>query len=211
VSTRPALAATTLGRSGYRRLLIDGEVLSRVTHVWLAAAAVTGIVVMVLAVHASDMAMSQTTRQRHVKGGGRLALAATLLQFPAGAWLVLEMPETSRGPLLGSDPLATGLFLVSLLLSVHLLHLMAAVSLGDIEAKQARRALAAVTVLVLLMVGTRLRLDAQAASVAPAKAVSLWSGRTRPTAVSSQRARVALALGTACVSIGGKLALGRIE
>jgi hypothetical protein len=187
VSTRPELVATSVDRAGYRRLLIDGEVLSRVIHVWLAAAAVTGIVVMVLAMRTSDTAMSLAIRERHLKGGGRLALAATLLQFPAGVWLVLEMPESVRGPLLGSDWLATGLFLVSLLLSVHLLHLLAAVSLGDLKAKQATRALAAVTVLVLLMVGTRLRLDAQAESVAPAAAATLPNGRVMPGALRLKR------------------------
>ena len=183
VSTRPVLAATSLDRDGYRRLLIDSEVLSRVLHVWLAAAAVTGIVVMALAMRVSDTAMTLTTRERHLKGGGRLALAATLLQFPAGVWLLLEMPDAARAPLLGSDPLATGLFLVSLLLSVYLLQLLAAVSLGDIEAKQVRRTVATVTVLVLLMVATRLRLDVPPESVTPAAAITLSNRRVMPDTI----------------------------
>lgn len=168
VSTRSELAAKPLDRAAYQRMLIDGEVLSRVSHVWLAAAAVAGIVVAALAMRTSEATLPIPIRDRHLKTGARLALAATLLQFLAGIWVVLEMPENARRPLLGGDWLATGLFLVSLLLSVLLLHLLSAIALGDTQSKQVRRSVAVVTLLVLLMVGTRLRLNAQAEPPVPA-------------------------------------------
>jgi hypothetical protein len=171
VGSRRELAAASLDRGTYRRLLIDSEVLSRVAHVWLAAAAVTGIVVVMLALRTPLTDVSQSIRRQTMKSGARLALAATLVQFPVGVWLVLEMPEAARGPLLGGDWLAAGLFVVSLLLSVQLLHLLGAIALGDTDVRQARRALACVSLLVLVMVGTRLRLDGASPAVDQSPAI----------------------------------------
>ena len=56
-------------------------------------------------------------------------------------------------------------FLIALLFSVQLLHLLSAIALGDIEERQVWRSVVVMTVLVLLMVGTRLRLNGQAESV----------------------------------------------
>jgi hypothetical protein len=161
LSTRGSLAAVTLDRSAYRRMLIDGEVLARVAHVWLAAAAVTGIVVIVLAMRTPEGDMPARTRQRHLQGGARLALIATVLQFPAGVWVVLEMPEAARQSLIGGDWLATALFAVSLLLAVQLAHLLWSIAIGDGQARQVRHSVAVIVVLVLLMVGTRLRVNGQ--------------------------------------------------
>lgn len=187
VSARPEFSGEALDRAGYRRLLIDGEVLSRVTHVWLAAAAVTGIVVVALAMRTSEATLPNPARERHLKGGARLALAATLLQFPVGVWVVLEMSEAAREPLMGGDWLATGLFLIALLFSVQLLHLLSAIALGDTEARQVRRSVAVMTVLVLLMVGTRLRLNGQAESVTLTAPLSITPGAALP---SSERGAV---------------------
>lgn len=165
VATRRGLADAALDRAAYRRLLFDGEVLARMAHVWLAAAAVTGIVVVALAMRASAAATTDPIRERHVKAGAWLALVATLLQFPVGVWVVLATPETARRPLLGGDWMATGFFVVSLLLAVQLVHLLWAIALGEAGSKQVRQAIAVVTVLVLFMVGTRLRLSDETLSL----------------------------------------------
>ena len=159
LSARGQRAGESLDRAAYRRLLFDGEVMSRVAHVWLAAAAVTGIVVAVLATRAQARSMPQETGERHRRGGAWLALGATLFQFPVGAWVALEMPAAARRPLLGDDWLATGLFLAALLVSVQLLHLLWAIAVGEAPATRVWQAMAAVAVLVLLMVGARLRLN----------------------------------------------------
>ncbi len=74
------------------------------------------------------------------------------------------MPEVARDGLLGGDPLATLLFLASLLLAVYLLHALSALALGEAELRPAWRTAAMLLVLVTLMVGTRVRLSSRAAS-----------------------------------------------
>jgi hypothetical protein len=208
VSSRGELASASLDRAAYRRLLVDGEVLSRVAHVWIAAAAVTGIVLAILALRTPLTRMSQETQKRNVKSGARLALAATVLQFPAGAWLVLEMPEGAQNPLLGGDWLAAGLFLVSLLVSVQLLHLLAAMAWGDPDVKQVRRALVCMAIVVLFMASTRLRLNEATQVLDPTPAALLPAARAAAGAESAPRG---LALPAASASMVTRLRLGHCE
>ena len=171
ISTRPGLMGRVLERDEYRRLLIDGQVLSRVTHVWLAAVAVTGLVVVWLAIRtlsqdvdaaSSDGATAGAgLRLRAIRSGGRLALTATMLQFPVGIWVALAMPEAAREPLLGGDAVAALLFLVALMLAMLQMHMLSALVLTQPTAQQAWRATTVLVTLILLMVGTRLRLGIQ--------------------------------------------------
>ncbi len=62
---------------------------------------------------------------------------------------------------MGGDLLATGLFLASIGLALALLHQLAAIVLGDVNARHIRRAVVALVALMLLMVGTRSRADQQ--------------------------------------------------
>lgn len=161
-STRPQLWGSTLDRAGYWRLLVDGEVLSRVTHVWLASFAVTGVALLVFAVRLAGDPEHHSSRARLISRGAWLGLVCTLLQIPSGLWLAFEMPEAAREPLFGGDLVASGLFAASVLLTLQLLHTLAAIALGDSEPKQVRRSVLLVVMLMLLMAGTRARLDGDA-------------------------------------------------
>ncbi len=155
LATRGDPWGQTLDRAGYQRLLLDGEVVARVIHVWLAACAVNGVLLMVFGLRLGDDESQLALRRRLIQRGAWLGLAPTLLQIPAGLWLVLQMPDTARQPLLGGDWLASGLFLGSLFLALQLLHTLSAIALGDQEPKLIRRSVAILLALVLLMVGTR--------------------------------------------------------
>jgi hypothetical protein len=176
IGTRPGLMGRELQRDEFRRLLIDGQVLSRVVHVWLAAVAVTGLVVVWLALRmpadenstSSEPATSdESVRLRTIRSGARWAMTATMLQFPVGIWVTLAMPEAAREPLLGGDAVAALLFLGALALAMVLMHLLSALILTQPTAQQARRATAVLLLLVLLMVGTRLRLATHLTPAAP--------------------------------------------
>lgn len=158
-STRPLLWGEVLDRAGYWRLLLDGEVASRVVHVWLAAVVVAGIVLMGLALRSSA---ENTPATGVVERGAWLALAAALLQIPVGLWTTLELPDASQRQLLGSNWLATGLFVGSLLLALHLMHTLATLALGGAERKLVHRSAAVVCTLMLAMTGTRTCLQRQA-------------------------------------------------
>jgi hypothetical protein len=161
-STRPPLWSETLDRAGYWRLLLDPEVLSRVVHVWLAAFAVTGVALMILA---KRLARGETNREsydRLMRRGGWIALASTLLEIPSGLWLAFEMPEHARGALLGNDLWTSGLFAAALVMVFQLLHTLAAVALGDSNPRLAGRSAAITVLVVILMSTTRARLDDRA-------------------------------------------------
>jgi hypothetical protein len=149
--TRPEHWAQPLDRAGYWQMLVDGEVISRVVHVWLSSAAVTGVTLMWL----SSRVESLPQRTALIKLGAKIALAALVAQLPVGVWVALELPEASRNALLGNNLAASVLFGLSLLLVLQLLHTLAAIALGEIEPPHVRRAAAITAVLVLLMVAAR--------------------------------------------------------
>jgi hypothetical protein len=166
-STRPLLWGEVLDRAGYWRLLLDGEVASRVVHVWLAALVVAGIALMSLALRT---AAGHAAASGIVQRGAWLALAAALLQIPIGLWATIELPDASQQQLLGHNWLATALFLSSLLLALHLMHTLATLALGDGERKLVHRSAAVVCTLMLAMTGTRTCLQRQAVPQLPAVA-----------------------------------------
>jgi hypothetical protein len=158
VGSRADLSTAAIDSAEFRRLLIDGEVLSRVVHVWLAGIAVTGMVLMKLGLRLSNEETASSA-SRLIRGGALVALVAALLQVPVGFWVTLKMPEAARAPLMGGDLAAMTLFLTSLGLALVLLQMLAAVALGDVGPKPVHRALAAISLLIVLMVATRTRAD----------------------------------------------------
>jgi hypothetical protein len=155
VSNRPELLGQPLDSAGFRALLVDGEVLSRVVHVWMASLAVTGAAVMWLTARQARGDADRAAADRLVRHGALLALVPTLAQIPVGFWLTVELPESLRRPLMGGDWLATALFATSLLLALLLMHRLASIALGDQKARHVRSSIALMCGLVLLMVGTR--------------------------------------------------------
>jgi hypothetical protein len=155
LTTRADRLGVSLDRSGYQRMLLDPEVLSRVAHVWLAAFAVSGATLMYLGLRIDRAGQHDPSRNRLIKAGALVALVPTLLQIPSGLWLALEMPEPARDPLLGGDWVATGLFATSFLLTLQLMHSLAGIAMGNCEPRQIRNSIAIMVLVVLLMVGTR--------------------------------------------------------
>jgi hypothetical protein len=182
VRGRLATPAAALDNAAYRRLLVEPEVLSRVAHVWLAAAAVAGVTLLALAARRAggDDRFAGCARL-----GARVALAATMLQFPVGLWVAIAMSEPSRARLLGGDAAATLLFLASLVMAMLLLHVLSAAALADAPRRRAAGSCAALAAVVVLMSGTLVRLQAR-----------------QPEAGSGAGGRVALALGACRGSIG---------
>ena len=156
LGSRAELAGQELTSSLYRRLLLDPQVLAMVAHVWLAAVAVTGVVVMRLAAAAdhgsADAQLPPENQPRTtVAIAARWALAASLAQMPVGLWLLLAVPAPSRGSLMGDDIAGTGLFVLAIVATFGLLHHLAAAAQGDTAPAQVRRSLALTVGIVLLM------------------------------------------------------------
>jgi aldose 1-epimerase len=162
IRMRPALLDEPLTRGGYRRLLVDPEVLARVLHLWLAAAAVTGLVIVWVALSRRPFGNLEIDQQAELRGrvlklGGRVAMTAVMLQFPTGLWVALVLPERSRQSLMGTDGAATLLFLGSVGLAMLLMNLLSALILGERKRELARRSTVVLFMLMLLMVAVRLR------------------------------------------------------
>lgn len=158
IDARRPLPAEPLDRAAYQRLLIDSEVLSRVVHLWLAAGAVTGMLLVLLVLRRKGSAESPA-HQVLVKSAARLTLTLAMLQFPVGLWVALAMPAAMRAPLLGSDAVAAILFLAALMLAMLLLHVVSPLALGSIGPHTAWRGTAVLVALILLMIGVRVRLN----------------------------------------------------
>ena len=164
LSTHGEGVEQVLDRAAYQRWLIDPEVVSRVAHVWLAAVSVTAAVIMSLASR-----LREPSADPLIRGGAQAALAATCLQLPIGMWLTMQMPESTREPLVGGDGLATTLFLTSLGLAMWLVQTLASLAQGQGGSRMVQRALAMMLLIVLLMTATLYR------AKGCAKAVSLHS------------------------------------
>jgi hypothetical protein len=159
VDARPEMWGQVVDRAGYWRLLLDGEVVSRVVHVWLSAAVVAGVAVMLLASRrwsaAATPAAAMPAAVATIRRGATLALAAAMLQVPVGLWTMVQLPEPLQGKLLGADWLATGLLAASLLLALQLMYTLVSIVLGDWQRGNIVRSAALVGLLMLAMTGTR--------------------------------------------------------
>ena len=159
VAERPEMLRRTIDRSTYYRLMLDGEVLARVLHVWLASLAVTGVAVCVMAARRSAREASPRSDAHVCRLGAGLALVTTVLQLPVGLWVLFMLPENARTSLLGRDVLATGMFALAVLLTLHLLYVLAVIALGETDTKKVREAALATVAIAVLMTGSLHRVE----------------------------------------------------
>ncbi|MFO0900977.1 MAG: hypothetical protein U0836_26410 [Pirellulales bacterium] len=155
VGLRGEPAGPVLSNAELKALRLDPLVLALLVHHVLAALAVTGAGLMLLAA------------KRPVRDTGGLpgpdplmrigawtALVPTLLQWIVGMVVLAQLSPAGRGALLGGDLLATALFGLALFTTLGLLHLLAAAAFGPPEPRAAWRAAAMLALVILLMVGT---------------------------------------------------------
>lgn len=162
--TRPELAGQMLDRKLYLKLLLDGETLSRVAHVWLASLSVAGVALGWLAHRieaatrdpsATDPHTDETTGARKAGlFGWRVALGATTLQIPVGAWVLTMLPSSAQDQVMGDNLICSGLFVLSIVGALALMHQLAMLALGDIQRGRIRIAAALIAGVVLLMTAT---------------------------------------------------------
>jgi hypothetical protein len=147
----------------FTTLLADGEILARLLHHFLAAVLLTGTWI-------AWQGMRRGGESRPVAWGGRMAVVAVILQFLSGLWLVSVMPPDSRELLLGADPLAAGLFALSLLGAFFVVPRLGAMALGHAERRHTQLTLGLVLAVLFTMTAARhrtreIRLDHQKARI----------------------------------------------
>ena len=131
----------------FRQRMGDSLVMASAAHFLVASIAVGG---------ASMIALATTAPLR--KLGGRMALAATLIQIPGGFWLIVALPPASQRAVMGGDMLASAAFGLSMLGALALLHHLAVVALRDDPKKSARISLMLMAAVILLMTVAKSRM-----------------------------------------------------
>lgn len=147
LSTRAVPAGETIR---FLTLLGDGEVLARTAHFLLASLAAAGALLLMLAAHATDDAGERLKRR-----AAWLALVPTLLQWPVGIIVLLELPSASREALLGGDVAAASLFGLSLGAVVVLMHKLVGAALARSSLGEIRSVLLWFGLTVALMTAVR--------------------------------------------------------
>jgi hypothetical protein len=159
-------AGEALTSAQFRARLVDSYVVARTLHFCLAALAVTGIALVVFALKQTRDADASPDSVRPARWGARLALVATLLQLPVGIWIVLEMGPAAQRQLMGGSLVATGLFGLSLLGALALIHYLSAVAFGKFRRDVAVRTISLMILIVLLMtIVARLSKEREVAAV----------------------------------------------
>jgi len=143
--------AETLGGMTTIGWLRNAEIASRSVHFWLASFAVAGVYLMHLAAGSLRRGGEQRALAPLGVWGARLALTATVLQLPVGTWVLFSLPAGVQSSLLGGNLLASGSLGLAIVLALWLLHLLAAVALGEFDEKTARSTGLLMTVLVVVM------------------------------------------------------------
>lgn len=141
----------------FREQLARGEIASVAVHVVLACLAVSGMMVLGYALRVMKQAGEDETARREGEGlavaGAWLSLGPTLLQLPTGLWSLSVMGTGLQSQLMGSDPIATTLFLLSLGAAFWLMRQLAAIALGDVTRRDMIRAMILMVATVVLMTG----------------------------------------------------------
>ena len=153
-----------IGPGAFRELIFTPHLMSRWLHIWMASFATTGLFVSWYALRVASNELGEQEDdntagdplQSAVACGGRVALAATLLQIPLGMWLLLNSPQAEQSRLMGGDWLATGLFLASLIAAIALMHQLAAIALGSGDSRNIKIASVTLVLTILFMSATLL-------------------------------------------------------
>jgi hypothetical protein len=145
------------GAIRFVQAMFDPEVVAVVVHFLLASLAVTGLTLAIVVNRRSDR-YATVDAQRLIAWGGRIALAATIGQLPAGLWLLFQVPSEARDQLFGEDVVAASCFAVALIATLGLLHHLAAMAFGDTSQRQLRAALVLLGLTVASMVGAQQRI-----------------------------------------------------
>jgi hypothetical protein len=157
----------------FRAALVDPEIVSQVVHHLLASVAVVGVAIMGCALLMERAGRPTEDVRRVAIWGGRVALAPTLLQWLAGLYVLVELPERSRAGLLGGDVLGSCLFGGALVAVIVLMHRLAGVAFGETERRNLIGSMALMALVVVTMVGARHRARQEMIIVATRGAVPL--------------------------------------
>lgn len=122
-----------------------------VVHVLLASVATTGVMMMGFALRLARQNEEAAQAETVAKWGARIALVPSIAQLLVGLYVLFHLPPQIQKQFMGGNMLTTGLFAVSVVAALALMHSLAAVALGDVQRKTIIRAMELLVLTVLLM------------------------------------------------------------
>ena len=131
--------------AAFRGLLVESGVIARAVHFNLAAVAVVGVAMVVHSLYASRKSLAGTGRV--ATWGGRIALAAALLDLPVGLWILMRLPIAAQDRALGGDAATTVLVGLTSLSLLWLIYDLSGIAVGAV-----RRLVLVRTVLLTILV-----------------------------------------------------------
>jgi hypothetical protein len=135
----------------FRRLMIAGDAPALAIHVVLASVAVSGIVLLGLALRWQRRG-HEAEAAKLARWGGRWALVPSLLQLPVGLWTLAMLPAAAQSQIMGESTLGTLLLVASLGAALWLLNELVHISMGETNRPLLVRAMTAMLVTVTLMI-----------------------------------------------------------
>ncbi len=119
------------------------------------------------------------SNKRALRGLATIALTASALQAPVGAWLLVATEVPARDAIMGGDAAASASFIGGLVAAVPLLQTLAAIAMGEATFALRRRAIWLLVAVAVLMAGT-LSFSRAAGRAAPQQAGPNESAPTAP-------------------------------
>lgn len=146
-------SAETLDRTRLLPLMMRGEVLALSTHFVLASVAVAAIAMLGL------LSKFNEDRWREFalplsRRAAWIALLSSVLQVPAGIWLLASLPHSARRAMMGSNAMVSLAFIGALLLTFMLLQRLLTIAVGSVRPSDLRPVSWLLVILVLLMAAT---------------------------------------------------------
>jgi hypothetical protein len=137
------------------------EIVAMWMHFVLASVAVAAVAALLPGAAAGGEAPSldapgPLVAERGIRGLAGIALTASALQAPVGAWLLLAVGASTRDALLGGDLVASACFVGGVVAAIALLQALAAIALGDVTAARRRRTAWLLVAVAVLMSATLL-------------------------------------------------------
>lgn len=165
-----SIAAVETGRAEPSEVALRGKVflelmwtptiLARTVHFILAAIASTGVCILGFVLRYEREQADEKQLRVLRQAGGWLALGPTLLQMLAGLWLFTTLSASEQPLLLGSDWIAAGALLVSVILALMMMQDLGQIVFGDDRRILAIRVMGYFVVIVVLMTTSLDRLHA---------------------------------------------------
>lgn len=134
--------------------ILSGEIPALWVHFALASVAMTGIMLLGLALRMGRRGAPAEEVSRVAIWGGYWSLVPSLVQLPVGLWVMSALPPDSQSRIMGSSGAATVCFLAGIVAALWLLRELVSIAMGETAKSNLIRAMVAMVVVVVLMTGT---------------------------------------------------------